>query len=219
MLDGLIRSDNTWKLSKELKNTLAQANRKLTKMQGRAMSDGNVKNTLAMAMSDLSILTRGQGSRYTIPEGATQRQAEAIIRSAETLNQSPYSTVKGTEALYRQQRKTLSKATGLNAKQTKQLVSLFDEKNDPMTAQAWQKIKDEPIYIGLSKSIKSSIGEQVQNIGAKKFGLMMRLYTEASLQDDYNSFVDYLNDNEIQSFFANNTMKTVSDFVNNKLWM
>lgn len=219
MLDGITRSENKWKLSKELKNTLAQANRKLTKMQGRAMSDGNVKNTLAMTHNDLAILTRGQSTRYAIPEGATQRQVEAIIRSAETLNQSPYSTVKGTEALYRRQRKALSKATGLNARQTKQLVDLFDEKKDSKTAQAWQKIKDEPIYIGLSKSITSSIGEQVQNIGSKKFGFMMRLYTEAGLQNDYNSFVDFLNDTEIQSFFANNTLETVGEFVNGKMWM
>lgn len=215
MNNGIMIKEGKVTLSPDVKNTLMQANRRLTNMEKRT-SDKNVRNTLEIARNDLSILSKG--NKYTISSDMTQRQANAVLRSAETLISSPYSTSKGTQALYRKQRKTLGKELGLNAKQTADLVSLFDETNDIKTSNAWQKIKDEPLYTGLSKSIMSSIGESVQNIGAKKFGYMMRLYTEAGLQDDYNSFVDYLNDKEIQSFFANNNLNTISDFVDNKLW-
>ena len=219
MLDGITKKGDSFILSTQAKNILAQANRRLTNMTKRQTTDRNVHNALAMAKSDINITSHNQSTKYQITSNMTQRQAEAMLRSAESLIQSPYSSVKGTQALYRKQRKELGKSMELSARQTKQLVDLFDESKDSKTAQAWQKIKDEPIYIGLSKSIKSSIGEQVQNIGAKKFGYMMRLYTEAGLQDDYESFVDFLNDNEIQSFFANNNTDTISDFVDNKMWM
>lgn len=218
MLDGITKKGDSFVLSPQAKNTLAQANRRLTNMSKRQTSDKNVRNALAMAKNDISITSRNQSTKYQITSNMTPRQAETMLRSAESLIQSPYSSAKGTQALYRKQRKELGRSMGLNARQTKQLVDLFDESKDSKTAQAWQKIKDEPIYIGLSKSVKSSIGEQVQNIGTKKFGYMMRLYTEAGLQNDYESFVDYLNDSEIQSFFANNTTNTISNFIDNKMW-
>lgn len=219
MLDGIMKKGDSFILSSEVRNTLTQANRRLTNMTKRQTSDKNVHNALAMIKNDIKIISRNHSTKYKITSNMTQRQAETMLRSAVSLIQSPYSTTKGTQALYRKQRKELGRSMGLNARQTKQLVDLFDESKDSKTAQAWQKIKDEPIYIGLSKSVKSSIGEQVQNIGAKKFGYMMRLYTEAGLQNDYESFVDFLNDSEIQSFFANNTTDTISTFVDSKMWM
>lgn len=204
-------------LSRDEKELLRQANRRLTNMQ-KVSNDKNVQNAVKFAQRDISLATAGKQSKYKVTSSMTERQKKAMINSATKIMDSPYSTVKGREKFYRERTKQFAKTFGVTTRQAKQLQNTLFERNTP-TGQAWLKIQSEPIYQGTSRAISNSIGEIVSNIGNQKFGLMMRLYTEASLQDDYDQgFIGFLEDKEIRSFFENNSLDTISDFVNNKMW-
>ena len=204
-------------LSRDEKELLRQANRRLTNMQ-KVSNDKNVQNAVKFAQRDISLASAGKQSKYKVTSSMTERQKKAMINSATKIMDSPYSTVKGREKFYRERTKQFAKTFGVTTRQAKQLQDTLFEQNNP-TGKAWLKIQSEPIYQGTSKAISNSIGEIVSNIGNQKFGLMMRLYIEASLQDDYEQgFIGFLEDKEIRSFFENNSLDTISDFVNNKMW-
>lgn len=215
-------------LSKQEKELLRQSNRLLTSMQKAAKNDSNVKNALKFALSDIN-LAGGKG-KYKVTLEMTERQKNAMIRSAQRVFESPYSRVKTREQLYRDRRKSFMETFGIkSARKAKQLESLFYDVKNPKTGEleetptssAWKKIQDEPLYIGTSKAIASSIGEVMNDIGSKKFGLMMRFYTEAGLQSLYNNqqgFISFLQDKDITGMFESLNYSELENIIDNKLW-
>lgn len=215
-------------LSKQEKELLRQANRLLTNMQKVAKNDKNVENALKFAMSDINLA--GGKNKYEVNIDTTERQKNAMLRSAQRVFESPYSRTKTREQLYRDRRKTFMKTFGIkSARKAKQLESLFYDVKNPKTGEyeetetssAWKKIQDEPLYLGTSKAIASSIGEVMNDIGNKKFGLMMRFYTEAGLQSLYSQqqgFVSFLQDKDITGMFESLTYSELENIIDNKLW-
>lgn len=215
-------------LSRQEKDLLRQSNRLLTSMKKAAKKDKNVENALKFAMSDIN-LAGGKG-KYEVTIDTTERQKNAMLRSAQRVFESPYSRVKTREQLYRNRRKTFMKTFGIkSARKAKKLESLFYDIKNPITGEyeetatssAWKKIQDEPLYLGTSKAIASSIGEVMNNIGNKKFGLMMRFYTEAGLQSLYNNqqgFVSFLQDKDITGMFELLNYSELENIIDNKLW-
>lgn len=215
-------------LSKQEKELLRQSNRLLTSMKKASKNDSNVKNALKFAMSDIN-LAGGKG-KYKVTLDMTERQKNAMLRSAQRVFESPYSRVKTREQLYRDRRKSFMETFGIkSARKAKQLESLFYDVKNPKTGEleetptssAWKKIQDEPLYIGTSKAIASSIGEVMNDIGSKKFGLMMRFYTEAGLKSLYNNqqgFISFLQDKDITGMFESLNYSELENIIDNKLW-
>lgn len=215
-------------LSRQEKELLRQSNRLLTNMKKASKNDINVKNALKFAMSDIN-LAGGKG-KYKVTLDMTERQKNAMLRSAQRVFESPYSRAKTREQLYRNRRKTFMKTFGIkSARKAKRLESLFYDVKNPKTGEleetptsrAWKKIQDEPLYLGTSKAIASSIGEVMSDIGSKKFGLMMRFYTEAGLQSLYNNqqgFISFLQDKDITGMFESLNYSELENIIDNKLW-
>ena len=215
-------------LSKQEKELLRQSNRLLTNMKKVSKNDKNVENALSFAMTDIN-LAGGKG-KYSVTLDMTERQKNAMLRSAQRVFESPYSRTKTREQFYRDRRKSFMQTFGIkSAKKAKQLESLFYDVKNPKTgdyeetptSRAWKKIQDEPLYMGTSKAITSSIGEVMNDIGNKKFGLMMRFYTEAGLQSLYNQqqgFVSFLQDKDITGMFQSLTYSELENIIDNKLW-
>lgn len=215
-------------LSRQEKELLRQSNRLLTSMKKTSKNDSNVKNALKFALADIS-LAGGKG-KYKVTLDMTERQKNAMLRSAQRVFESPYSRVKTREQLYRNRRKIFMETFGIkSARKAKQLESLFYDVRNPKTGEqeetptssAWKKIQDEPLYLGTSKAIASSIGEVTNDIGIKKFGLMMRFYTEAGLQSLYNNqqgFISFLQDKDITGMFESLTYSELENIIDNKLW-
>lgn len=197
-------------------------------MKKAAKQDKNVENALKFALSDIN-LAGGQG-KYDVTIDMSERQKNAMLRSAQRVFESPYSRVKSREQLYRNRRKTFMQTFGIkSARKAKQLESLFYDIKNPVTGEleetptssAWKKIQDEPLYLGTSKAIASSIGEVMNDIGSKKFGLMMRFYTEAGLQSLYNNqqgFISFLQDKDITGMFESLTYSELENIIDNQLW-
>lgn len=197
-------------------------------MQKAAKKDKNVENALKFAMSDINLA--GGKNKYKVTIDMSERQKNAMLRSAQRIFESPYSRVKSREQLYRNRRKSFMQTFGIkSARKAKQLESLFYDTKNPVTGEleetptssAWKKIQDEPLYIGTSKAIASSIGEVMNDIGSKKFGLMMRFYTEAGLQSLYNNqqgFISFLQDKDITGMFESLNYSELENIIDNKLW-
>lgn len=205
------------KLSMDEKRLFQRANRLMTQMEKRSSKDKNVENALEFAKRDLNIF--GKNDKFKVTESTTERQKNALLRSAQKLIDSPYSTQKGTKALYKKQRDTFAKQYGLTKKQASNLINLFDAKENPEIARAWERIRNDVNYQAVRPFIKDDLSQTVSDIGDKKFGLMMRLFNESGLQGEENyTFANFLKDDEIVSFFENNDLETLTDFVNNKEW-
>ena len=211
-------------LSRAEKTFISQQNRLLTKMSKRAANDRNVANALEFAKADMKLLGI---NKLVVNKDMTERQKKVVMNIAERINQSPYSRVKSTEKLYRERRKEMAKTFGISIKQARQLEKMFwgeyNEKSarweDTATSLAWKKIKDEPLYRGTSLQISTKIGEITQDIGSKKFGLMMRLYTEGEFQDAYkDGFLGFLLDGFWLNYFEQTPVNEITDFVNSKPW-
>ena len=215
-------------LSRQENELLRQSNRLLTNMKKASKNDSNVKNALKFALSDINLA--GGKDKYKVTLEMTERQKNAMLRSAQRVFESPYSRVKTREQLYRNRRKTFMETFGIkSARKAKQLESLFYDVKNPFTGEleetptssAWKKIQDEPLYMGTSKAIASSIGEVMSDIGSKKFGLMMRFYTEAGLQSLYNNqqgFISFLQDKDITGMFESLNYSELENIIDNKLW-
>lgn len=202
------------KLSLDEKRLFTQANRTLSNMTKRA-NDKNVSNALKFAQRDLNIF--GKMSKYGVNKNTTERQKNALLRSAQKLIDSPYATKKGTQNLYKQQRNTFAKRYGLTKKQASKMIDLFDADKNPEVAQAWERIRYEVNYQAIKPHLKDEMSDMVNDIGDKKFGLMMRLYTESGLSGEMN-FAQFLSDDDYTSFFENNNLETLQEFVNNREW-
>lgn len=207
------------KLSRNEKELLRQANRLRTNMIKRAQHDKNVKKALEFSTEDIKIFSRGKSKKFEITSEMTERQKRAMLRSAESLTESVYAREKSTQALYRRQRKSFAENYNLSYRQAGQLINLFDKDENPEVADAWEKIKSTTTYNAIVPLLKSDnkLADVVNNIGDKKFGLMMRLYTESGLAKEMN-FASFLSDKEIVGFFNNNNLDTLEDFVNDKQW-
>ena len=199
------------KLSHDERVLLQQANRRLSNMRKRVKFDKNLQNTIDFAMSDIRL--SGGKDKYIVRKGFTERQKNAMLRSASQLIESPYSTYKGTQDLYRRQRQTLAKTFDITEKQAKELINLFDEEKNPETAEAWKRIRGETRYNAISPIIKDSYSGTIQNIGTKKFGQLIRLYTEASLQSSEYSFANLISDPDIIAFFESHTSEEINNFI------
>lgn len=202
------------KLSLDEKRLFAQANRTLSNMTKRA-NDKNVSNALKFAQRDLNIF--GKMSKYGVNKNTTERQKNALLRSAQKLIDSPYATKKGTQNLYKQQRNTFAKRYGLTKKQASKMIDLFDADKNPEVAQAWERIRYEVNYQAIKPHLKDEMSDMVNDIGDKKFGLMMRLYTESGLSGEMN-FAQFLSDDDYTSFFENNNLETLQSFIDGKEW-
>jgi len=204
------------KLSADEKRLFQQANRVLTNMSKRT-KDKNVENALEFAKRDLNIF--GKHTKFAIDATTTERQKNALLRSAQKLIDSPYATKKGTENLYKKQRDKFAERYGLTTRQASKLINLFDAKKNPEVARAWERIRNDVNYQAVKPFIKDDLSQITSDIGDKKFGLMMRLFNESGLQGEENyNFAVFLKDDEIVSFFENNDLETLADFVNNKEW-
>lgn len=202
------------KLSLDEKRLFTQANRVMTNMAKRA-NDKNVSNALKFAQRDLNIF--GKMSKYGVNKNTTERQKNALLRSAQKLIESPYATKKGTQNLYKQQRNTFAKRYGLTKKQASKMIDLFDADKNPEVAQAWERIRYEVNYQAIKPHLKDEMSDMVNDIGDKKFGLMMRLYTESGLSGEMN-FAQFLSDDDYTTFFENNNLETLQNFIDGKEW-
>lgn len=202
-------------LSHDEQQLLAQANRRLTNMRKRAKLDSNVDNAIAFAESDISIASKGKYNRFKITQSMTERQKKAMLRSAESLIESPYSTKKETEALYRRQRNTFAERYGLTKQQASKMIDLFNKKKNPEVAEAWEKLRNNVNYESIVPILKNEekLGDVVRNIGDKKFGLMMRLFTEGSMQSSEYNFANFLQDREIVDFFEKSSTDEIEAFI------
>lgn len=206
-------------ISRDEQELLRQANRRLTLMSKRQESDANVSRAMEFAKEDIRIHSSGQANRFAVTENMTDRQARAMVRAAEQLIASPYSNKKETEKLYNRQVSQFAQNYSLTKKQAKELINLFDKKKNPEVADAWEKIRDTTTYQAAVPFLKdeNKMADLVQNIGPKKFGLMLRLYKESGLIGEQN-LAQFLSDKEYTSFFANNSTETLEKFVNEKMW-
>lgn len=202
-------------LSHDEQQLLAQANRRLTNMRKRAKLDSNVDNAIAFAESDISIASKGKYNRFKVTQSMTERQKKAMLRSAENLIESPYSTKKETELLYRRQRNTFAERYGLSKQQASKMIDLFNKKKNPEVAEAWEKLRNNVNYEAIVPILKNEekLGDVVRNIGDKKFGLMMRLFTEGSMQSGEYNFANFLQDREIVDFFEKSSTDEIEAFI------
>lgn len=205
-------------ISRDEQELLRQANRRITLMSKRS-TDANVSRAMQFATEDIRIHSSGQSTKFAVTDNMTDRQARAMVRAAEQLISSPYSNKKETEKLYRTQVAHFAENYGLTKKQAKELINLFDKKKNPEVADAWEKIRDTTMYQAAVPFLKdeNKMADLVQNIGPKKFGLMLRLYKESGLIGEQN-LAQFLSDKEYTSFFANNSLETLESFVDNKMW-
>ena len=202
------------KLSLDEKRLFTQANRILSYMTKRA-NDKNVSNALKFAQRDLNIF--GKMSKYGVNKSTTERQKNALLRSAQKLIDSPYATKKGTQNLYKQQRNTFAKRYGLTKKQASKMIDLFDADKNPEVAQAWERIRYEVNYQAIKPHLKDEMSDMVNDIGDKKFSLMMRLYIESGLSSEIN-FAQFLSDDDYTTFFESNNLETLQNFIDGKEW-
>lgn len=205
-------------LSRDESELLKQANRRLTLMHKRAKSDLNVENAITFVESDLNIINKGAKTpRFKVTSSMTERQKKSMLRVAEQLIESPYSSAKTTKALYKKQQKTFAQRYGLTKKQAKEMINLFDSKKNPRTANAWQKIKDLTSYDAIVPILKDDkkIGEVQSQIGNEKFGRLMILYTEGGLQSNNYTFADFLSDRDIIHAFEMMSLEEIDDFIEN----
>lgn len=202
-------------LSHDEQQLLSQANRRLTNMRKRAKLDDNVDNAVAFAESDISIASKGKYNRFKVTQSMTERQKKTMLRSAENLLESPYSTKKETEALYRRQRNTFAERYGLTKQQASKMINLFNKKKNPKVAEAWEKLRNNVNYEAIVPILKNEekLGDVVRNIGNKKFGLMMRLFVEGSMQSSEYNFANFLQDREIVSFFEKSSTDEIESFI------
>ena len=202
-------------LSHDEQQLLSQANRRLTNMRKRAKFDSNVDNAIAFAESDISIASKGKYNRFKVTQSMTERQKKAMLRSAENLIESPYSTKKETESLYRRQRNTFAERYGLTKQQASKMINLFNKKKNPEVAEAWEKLRNNVNYEAIVPILKNEekLGDVVRNIGDTKFGLMMRLFIEGSMQSSEYNFANFLQDKEIVSFFEKSSTDEIEAFI------
>ena len=202
-------------LSHDEQQLLAQANKRLTNMRKRAKFDSNVDNAIAFAESDISIASKGKYNRFKVTQSMTERQKKAMLRSAENLIESPYSTKKETESLYRRQRNTFAERYGLTKQQASKMINLFNKKKNPEVAEAWEKLRNNVNYEAIVPILKNEekLGDVVRNIGDTKFGLMMRLFIEGSMQSSEYNFANFLQDKEIVSFFEKSSTDEIEAFI------
>ena len=202
-------------LSYDEKQLLSQANRRLTNMRKRAKTDKNVENALTFAESDINIIGKGKVTKFKVTQSMTERQKKSMLRIAEQLIESPYSTQKETINLYKRQQETFAKRYNLSKKQAKEMISLFDAKKNPEVAEAWQKIKSMTSYDAIVPLLRNDekLGDVVNDIGHEKFGQMMRLYIEGSMMADNYSFADFLSDREIVDFFKTMSVDEINNFI------
>lgn len=202
-------------LSHDEQQLLSQANRRLTNMRKRAKFDGNIDNAVAFAESDISIASKGKYNRFKVTQSMTERQKKAMLRSAENLIESPYSTKKETEALYKRQRNTFAERYGLTKRQASSMIDLFNKKKNPKVAEAWEKLRNNVNYEAIVPILKNEekLGDVVRNIGDIKFGLMMRLFVEGSMQSSKYNFANFLQDREIVDFFEKSTTDEIESFI------
>lgn len=204
-------------LSLDEKNLLAQANRRLTNMSKRASDDKNVENALKFATADLRIFTNG-GTRYKVTPKMTERQKNAVLRSAQKLIDSPYSTQSETQQLYRRQRNTFAERYGVSKKVASAMIKTFNKDNDPKVAEAWERIRGDVKYESIKQHLKDGMfGETVENIGDEKFGQLFRLYAESGLITEQD-FASFISDPEYISFANQFTADEMSELINNRFW-
>lgn len=205
------------KLSLDEKKFLAQANRLLTLMKKRQDYDANVKKAITFAESDISLVGKGKVTKFAVTNDMSERQKKSMLRIAENLIESPYSTSKATKALYKRQRDTFAERYGLTKKQAKKVISLFDARKNPKIASAWNKIKDLTTYDAITPILKddNKIGDVVRNIGDEKFGLIMRAYVESGVASDDFTFAEFLSNNDIISYFEENSLEYLENMLDN----
>lgn len=209
-------------LSKDEKDFLKQANRRLSNMSKRSANDKNVKNALEYALTDINIFSNKKSNKFEVTIEMSERQKNAMLRSAERLINSPYSSEKETEKLYRRQRNTFAKNYGLSKRQAQNVIdNIFSDDNgkNSQVADAWEKIKTDIKYESIKPHLKDGkLSDVSQNIGAEKFGQLMRLYVEGGFVGEQD-FATFISDKDYLQFAQNMTLDELKDFVNNKPWM
>lgn len=184
-------------------------------MSKRAKSDKNIENALSYALEDIAIFGKN-GKKYKVTKSMSERQKNALLRSAEQLINSPYSTVKATRALYKKQRDKFAENYGLTKKQAQRIINMFS--SDKQVADAWERIRSDVKYTAIVPHLKDGkLSSIAQNIGVKKYGQLMRLYVEGGFTNELD-FASFISDKEYLNFAKNMTLSELTDFVDSKPW-